>query len=120
MTEFMQTALSVLCDAFIDTVKLIPFLYLAFYLMEYFEHKAGQKLTDFLQKAGHSTIAGVLGGAAAGCIPQCGFSAAASKPPPGAGPGGTVFRPGCPSRISWAGWWSPEITVSSRFWRCCR
>ena len=79
MTEFMQTALSVLCDAFIDTVKLIPFLYLAFYLMEYFEHKAGQKLTDFLQKAGHSTIAGVLGGAAAGCIPQCGFSAAASN-----------------------------------------
>lgn len=79
MTEFLHTAADVLLDAFIDTVKLIPFLYPAFYLMEYFEHKAGERLTGFLRKAGSSTAAGVLGGAALGCIPQCGFSAAASN-----------------------------------------
>lgn len=79
MTGFLHTAADVLLDALIDTVKLIPFLYPAFYLMEYFEHKAGEKLTAFLKKAGSSTAAGVLGGAALGCIPQCGFSAAASN-----------------------------------------
>lgn len=34
----------IIIDALIDSVKMLPFLYAAFLLMEYIEHKAGDKL----------------------------------------------------------------------------
>lgn len=75
----LHTILHPIEHAVIDTAKMIPFLYLAFLLMEFIEHHAGTKLADFLKKAGQSSLGGSLAGAALGCIPQCGFSIAASN-----------------------------------------
>lgn len=63
-------------DALLDTAKMTPLLYLAFLLMEWLERKADQRWTQRLQ---NSRFAGPLSGALIGCIPQCGFAAAASK-----------------------------------------
>ncbi len=63
-------------DAVLDTVKLIPFLLVTYLLMEYLEHKTEKHTTGLLEKAGRF---GPLFGAAAGILPQCGFSAAASS-----------------------------------------
>lgn len=45
-------ALDVLLDALIDSAKMLPFLFLAFLLMEFIEHRAGDKLVSFLKKNG--------------------------------------------------------------------
>lgn len=68
----------VLLDALIDSAKMLPFLFLAFLLMEFIEHHTGDRLVNFLKKTGGGA-GGALVGAAAGCIPQCGFSVAASN-----------------------------------------
>lgn len=63
-------------DAVIDTLKLIPFLFITYLGMEYLEHKTGDKTQRLIQKAGkfEPIVGGVLG-----ILPQCGFSAAASN-----------------------------------------
>lgn len=71
--------LDVLLDALLDTAKMLPFLFLAFLLMEFIEHKAGDKLAGFLKKIGRKTGLGPAAGAVIGCVPQCGFSVAASN-----------------------------------------
>lgn len=70
--------IGVLLDALIDSAKMLSFLFLAFLLMEFIEHHTGDKLVNFLQKTGNGFF-GSLTGALAGCIPQCGFSVAASN-----------------------------------------
>ena len=60
----------------IDTLKLIPFLFLTYLLMEFIEHRAGEKAERFMSRAG---ALGPLVGGALGTVPQCGFSAAASS-----------------------------------------
>ncbi|MGN0642756.1 MAG: putative manganese transporter [Huintestinicola sp.] len=75
----MDLILDIVPDAVIDTVKMLPFLYAAFLIMEAFEHHAGGKLADFLGKAGKSYVGGPAAGAVLGCIPQCGFSVAAAN-----------------------------------------
>ena len=67
-----------LLDAFLDSIKMLPFLFLAFLLMEFIEHHTGDKLVNFLQKTGNGFF-GAVTGAVVGCIPQCGFSVAASN-----------------------------------------
>ena len=69
---------NVLLDALIDSAKMLPFLFLAFLLMEFIEHHTGERLVSFLKKTGGGA-GGALAGAAAGCVPQCGFSVAASN-----------------------------------------
>lgn len=59
-----------------DTLKLVPFLFLTYLVMEYLEHKTGEKARDMVQRAGKW---GPLIGGLAGAVPQCGFSAAASN-----------------------------------------
>lgn len=66
----------VLIDAVLDTLKALPFLFGAYLLIEFLEHKASRKLTSALAKMGPF---GPLGGAALGCVPQCGFSVAAAN-----------------------------------------
>ena len=60
----------------LDTLKIIPFLFLTYLLMEFIEHKAGERAEDFMKRAG--VFAPAVGGAL-GAIPQCGFSAAAAN-----------------------------------------
>lgn len=66
----------VLADAVIDTVKLIPFLFLTYLLMEWLEEKTGEKTVSIIRKNGRW---GPVIGAALGVVPQCGFSAAAAS-----------------------------------------
>ena len=66
----------VLWHGFLDTLKLILFLFLTYLLMEFIEHKASGKTLGFIKKAGPL---GPLPGALVGAIPQCGFSAAAAN-----------------------------------------
>ena len=66
----------VLADAVIDTVKLIPFLFLTYLLMEWLEEKTGEKAVSIIRRNGRW---GPVIGAALGVVPQCGFSAAAAS-----------------------------------------
>ncbi len=57
-------------------ISIVPFLFLTYLVMEYIEHKAGEKVQRTIEKAGWF---GPVIGAVAGAVPQCGFSAAASN-----------------------------------------
>lgn len=63
-------------DAFLDTIRLIPFLFLTYVVMEWLEHRTGSRTMAVIRKAGR---AGPLCGGIAGVIPQCGFSTAAAN-----------------------------------------
>ena len=60
----------------VDMLKIIPFLFLTYLLMEFIEHRAGDKAEKFMKRAGRfaPAVGGLLG-----AVPQCGFSAAASN-----------------------------------------
>ena len=64
--------LDVIKDTLIDGVKLIPFLFIAFLIIEFVEHKMDKKGKNFLSKAGKG---GPFIGSLLGAFPQCGFSA---------------------------------------------
>ena len=68
--------LHVLEHTLIDTIKLLPFLFLAYLVIELIEQKAGDKTTHVIKKAGKF---GPILGSLLGVVPQCGFSAAASN-----------------------------------------
>ena len=53
----------VILDTLIDSIKLVPFLFLTYLAMEYLEHKAGEKTTHMVRKAGKMgpLIGGVAG-----------------------------------------------------------
>ena len=66
----------VIIDAGIDVLKMLPFLFAAFLLIEALEHYSTDFTEKVLKKVGK---AGPIVGAAAGCIPQCGFSVMAAN-----------------------------------------
>lgn len=68
--------LDIITDTLLDSVKLLPFLFLTYLAMELLEHKAGGKL---LKRISVVDKAGPILGAVFGVVPQCGFSAAASS-----------------------------------------
>ncbi|MBQ8393014.1 MAG: arsenic efflux protein [Clostridia bacterium] len=72
----MEEVLHELLHALIETLKTVPFLFLAYLLMEFIEHKASDKMENALKRIGKT---GPAIGSALGCIPQCGFSASASN-----------------------------------------
>ncbi len=72
----MHELLHIVEHAFLDTIKLIPFLFLAYLLMECMEHKMGDKTKKAIKKSGKL---GPLFGGILGVFPQCGFSAAAAN-----------------------------------------
>ena len=57
----------------LETLTLIPFLYLTYLCMELLERRAGEKTERIVSRAGK---AGPVLGALLGIVPQCGFSAA--------------------------------------------
>lgn len=59
-----------------DTIKLLPFLFITYLIMEYIEHKTNKKTEKLIKKAGNF---GPLLGGLLGIFPQCGFSAAAAN-----------------------------------------
>ncbi len=68
--------LDVLLDALIDTAKLLPFLFVVYFLIEFLEYK---KVLEFE----HSTLlkgkASPVFGALCGSVPQCGFSVVSAE-----------------------------------------
>lgn len=72
----MKIFIDALQDSAADTVKLIPFLFVTYLIMEYMEHHTGQKSANFLARMGN---AGPVFGGLFGVVPQCGFSASAAS-----------------------------------------
>lgn len=69
--DLRELLIEILWDAVLDSLKILPFLFAAFFLIELLEHHAGEKINRFFLRSGK---AGPLWGALLGCIPQCGFS----------------------------------------------
>ena len=72
----LHEILHVMEHAVIDTVKMLPFLYLAYLLIEWLERHHGARIEQALAGGGRW---GFIPGALLGCVPQCGFSAVASN-----------------------------------------
>ena len=62
--------------SFSDSLKILPFLFLTYLIMEVLEKKTGEKTNLWLEKAGK---AGPIAGGILGVIPQCGMSTVASN-----------------------------------------
>jgi len=60
-----------LLDAVLDSVRLLPFLLVAFLLLEGIEHRSRERMVAMVTKGRHT---GPLWGAVLGLVPQCGFS----------------------------------------------
>ena len=72
----MEIFLHALSHAWGDSVKMVPFLYLAYLLIEWLERHHGARIEQALAGGGRW---GFVPGAVLGCVPQCGFSAVASN-----------------------------------------
>ena len=68
--------LECLIDGLLDSLKIIPFLFVTFLILEYLEHKLNKKSEKVLIK--YKKIGPILGGVL-GAIPQCGFGAMAAS-----------------------------------------
>ena len=68
--------LDAIWDGTLDTLKLIPFLFITYLVMEWVEHRTSDHTKTAIRKAGRL---GPLVGGILGVIPQCGFSAAAAS-----------------------------------------
>lgn len=68
--------LDALLDAVIDSLKILPFLFLTYLAMEFLESRTEDRVKQAVKKAGWL---GPLWGSFLGVVPQCGFSAAAAN-----------------------------------------
>lgn len=66
----------IILDTILDCLKILPFLFIAFLIIEFFEHKLSHKTEDTIKKAGKF---GPLFGSLLGALPQCGFSVLATN-----------------------------------------
>lgn len=66
----------VILDTIVDSLKLIPFLLVAFLIIELLEHKLNNKTKNIITK---SKKIGPIIGSLLGVIPQCGFSVMATN-----------------------------------------
>lgn len=72
----MDWIIEALADGILDTLKMLPFLFAAFVILEAVEHYSEKHRDNMLSRIGG---AGPAAGALFGCIPQCGFSVAAAN-----------------------------------------
>ena len=72
----MSEILEIVEHTLLDSIKLIPFLFITYLLMEFLEHKTSSKINGVIKKSGKfgPAIGGVLG-----LLPQCGFSVMATN-----------------------------------------
>lgn len=75
MSEWLSWLCHQLFHSFLDVLKLFPFLFFAYLLMEFVEHRAKAKTVKMISSCGKL---GPLAGALLGIFPQCGFSASAA------------------------------------------
>ena len=68
--------LDIIKDTLIDGLKLIPFLFIAFLIIELIEHKLSKKNKKLISKTGKL---GPIFGSLLGAFPQCGFSCLATN-----------------------------------------
>ena len=68
--------LPVIQDTLSDALRLLPFLFITYLLMEYIEHKTSEKSRLLMKKSGKW---GPAFGGLLGVVPQCGFSTVASN-----------------------------------------
>ena len=68
--------LEILHHTIIDSIKLLPFLFVTYLIMEYIEHKTSKKAKETIKKSGKY---GPLFGSILGIFPQCGFSVSATN-----------------------------------------
>lgn len=71
-----ETLLDVFKDSVIDCLKMLPFLFGVYLLIEYIERKGTDEQVKGLQKMGSL---GAVGGSLLGAVPQCGFSVVATN-----------------------------------------
>ncbi len=72
----MHKIIHILEHSLIETIKLLPFLFIAFLIIELIEHKLSKKTQKIISKSGKF---GPLLGSLLGLIPQCGFSVLATN-----------------------------------------
>ena len=68
--------IEIIKDTLIDALKILPFLFVTYLIMESLEHKTGNKTIQLVKKSGKL---GPLFGSILGIFPQCGFSAVAAS-----------------------------------------
>ena len=68
--------LDVIQDTLLDSLKLLPFLFVTYLIMEYIEHKTSKKTEEAIKKSGKF---GPFFGSLLGIVPQCGFSVSATN-----------------------------------------
>lgn len=65
----------VIAESVLDTLELVPFLFVTYLAMETLEHSTEGRMQGLVARAGH---AGPIVGGLLGAVPQCGFSAMAA------------------------------------------
>lgn len=76
MEEILHSIWHALSHSLKELLFTVPFLFLAYLLMEYIEHKSSEKMENAISKIGKF---GPAVGTGLGLIPQCGFSASCSN-----------------------------------------
>ena len=66
----------IIIDTLLDALKILPFLFIAFLIIELIEHKLSEKSLKTISKSGK---VGPFFGSLFGLIPQCGFSVLATN-----------------------------------------
>ena len=68
--------IDIIIETLIESIKLIPFLFVTYLIMEFIEHKTKDKTKETIKKSGKI---GPLIGSILGIFPQCGFSVSATN-----------------------------------------
>ena len=57
----MDFLIDIFLDALIDSIKLLPFLFITYLIMEYIEHKTNKKVENMVKKSGkYGPLAGAI------------------------------------------------------------